>query len=77
MSRIFTGTVVSTKMNKTVVISVERKQRHPLYKKVIVRHSKLQAHNEMEGIKEGDVVKIKEVKPISKNKNFTVVEKVK
>ncbi|QQG44690.1 MAG: 30S ribosomal protein S17 [Candidatus Roizmanbacteria bacterium] len=76
MSRIFTGTVVSNKMNKTVVVSVERKLRHPFYKKVITRHNKLKAHNEIEGIKEGDVVNIKEIKPISKNKNFIVIKKI-
>lgn len=77
MSRNFTGIVISAKMDKTVVVSIEKKLRHPFYRKVITRHKKLKAHNDMEGIKEGDLVKIKEVRPISKNKNFTVIEKIK
>jgi len=76
MAKIFTGKVVSTKMAKTVIVDVERKLRHPLYRKVIVRHKKYKAHNENKEIKEGDVVRIKETRPISKDKHFIVVEKI-
>ena len=77
MAKIFTGKVVSTKMINTVVIDVERKFRHALYKKVIIRHKKYKAHNEEKDIKEGDIVTIKETRPISKDKCFIVVGKVK
>lgn len=77
MAKEFIGTVVSAKMNKTVVVSIEKKFRHSLYKKVIVRHKKLKAHNENKELKEGDVVKISETRPLSKTKHFIVVEKVK
>ena len=76
MSKILTGTVISTKMQKTVVVKVERKFRHPLYEKVITRHKKYKAHNEDFDLKEGDVVKIIETRPISKDKHFKVVEKL-
>lgn len=75
MAKEITGTVVSTKMQKTVVVSVERKLRHPVYKKVITRHQKMKAHNEIEGIQEGDVVTIAETRPISKEKHFIVIKK--
>lgn len=76
MAKIFTGRVLSTKMNKTVVVRVERKFRHPLYKKVIRRHKKYMVDNQKLELKEGDLVKIKETRPISKNKHFKVVEKL-
>jgi len=76
MSKILTGTVISTKMQKTVVVKVERKFRHPLYEKVITRHKKYKAHNEDFDLKEGDLVKIIETRPISKDKHFKVVEKL-
>ncbi len=76
MAKEITGTVISTKMQKTVVITVERKLRHPVYKKVITRHQKMKAHNEMEGINEGDVVVISETRPISKEKHFVVIKKL-
>ncbi len=76
MAKEITGTVVSTKMQKTVVITVERKLRHPVYQKVITRHQKIKAHNELEGIQEGDVVTIAETRPISKDKHFTVIKKL-
>ncbi len=77
MSKTFTGIVVSTKMSKTVVVQIERKFRHPLYKKVITKHKKFLAHCENEAIKEGDTVTIQETKPISKNKHFMIIEKSK
>jgi small subunit ribosomal protein S17 len=76
MSKLLTGTVVSTKMQKTVIINVERKLRHPLYKKVITKNKKYQVHNELENIQVGDAVSFRETSPISKNKHFIVVEKL-
>ncbi|MBI4225529.1 30S ribosomal protein S17 [Candidatus Roizmanbacteria bacterium] len=76
MAKIFTGKVFSTKMQKTVVVRVERKFRHPFYRKTIVRHKKYKAHYEDLELKEGDIVKIKETRPISKDKHFIVVEKI-
>lgn len=75
MAKELTGIVVSTKMQKTVVVSVERKLRHPVYQKVITRHQKMKAHNELEGIQEGDIVTIAESRPISKEKHFIVIRK--
>lgn len=74
MRKTFIGTVVSAKMNKTVVVRVERKLRHPVYKKVITRHKKYKAHNEELNLKVGDKVEIRETKPISKEKSFIVIK---
>ena len=76
MKKILTGKVVSMKMTKTVVVMVERKFRHPVYHKVIVRHKKYKAHNEKLDLKLGDIVQIEETRPISKDKHFIVVEKL-
>jgi len=76
MSKVFIGKVVSTKMLKTVVVRVERKFRHSFYKKTIVKHKKYKAHSDDLKLEVGDVVKIKESRPISKDKHFVVIEKV-
>lgn len=76
MPKILEGKVVSTKMIKTVVVEVERVFRHPLYKKVIKRHKKYKVHNEKFKLEKGDWVKIKECRPISKDKHFIVIEKM-
>ncbi len=76
MAKVFLGKVISTKMQKTVVVRVERKFRHSLYNKTIVRHKKYKVHNEDQELKPGDMVKIRETRPISKDKHFMVVEKV-
>lgn len=76
MSIQLTGIVVSTKMQDTVVVNIERKYRHPLYRKVIKSHKKIKAHCEIEGVQEGDMVSIQKVRPISKEKHFTVIEKI-
>ena len=68
------GTVVGTKMTKTVTVQVERQVRHPLYKKTIRAHRTFLAHDEYEKCKVGDVVKIIETRPISKRKRWRVVE---
>ena len=70
--RILEGIVVSTKMDKTIVVEVERKYMHPLYKKFLKSTKKYHAHNENDAIKVGDTVKIRETKPISKTKTWEV-----
>lgn len=76
MKKTLVGEVVSTKMQKTVVIKIERKFTHPKYRKVIIRHKKYKAHNEDLDLKIGDKVKIEETRPISKDKHFKVIEKL-
>jgi small subunit ribosomal protein S17 len=68
------GRVVSNKMDKTVTVLVERQVKHPLYGKYIRRSTKLHAHDADNSCKEGDVVRVTEVAPISKTKNWRVVE---
>ena len=75
MKKILTGVVVSNKMEKTVVVKVERKFRHPTYKKVVKTHKRYKAHCEIAGVNEGDVVVIRSTRPISKDKTFVVIEK--
>ena len=67
------GLVVSDKMEKTVIVRVERLVRHPKYKRYIRRRTKFMAHNELEA-REGDMVRIAETRPLSKRKNWRVVE---
>lgn len=69
----FIGIVVSKGMLKTALVEVKRTFRHPIYKKFLTRSTKFKVHDEME-TKVGDNVKIQETKPISKEKNFKVVE---
>ncbi|MBC8269294.1 MAG: 30S ribosomal protein S17 [Rhodospirillaceae bacterium] len=71
--RILQGVVVSDKMDKTVTVKVERRFKHPLYKKFIRRSKKYAAHDENNVVKIGDVVKIRECRPISKRKTWEVV----
>jgi small subunit ribosomal protein S17 len=71
--RVLTGTVVSDKTDKTVVVSVERKVKHPLYGKIIRRSKKYHAHDEGNVFKEGEIVRIEECAPISKLKTWRVV----
>jgi small subunit ribosomal protein S17 len=66
------GVVIGTKMKKTVTVLVERQVRHPLYKKIIKRKRKFLAHDEYEKCKLGDVVKIVETRPLSKQKRWRV-----
>ncbi len=74
--RVLTGTVVSDKTDKTVVVKVERKVQHPLYGKIIRRSKKYHAHDESNAFKTGEVVRIEECAPISKLKTWKVVDKV-
>jgi small subunit ribosomal protein S17 len=72
--RVLTGTVVSDKTNKTVVVKVERKVKHPLYGKIIRRSKKYHAHDEGNVCKEGETVRIEECAPISKLKTWRVLD---
>ena len=76
MAQTLTGKIVSTKMSLTVVVLVERKFRHPKYHKVILRHKKYKAHNEIKGIKMNDYVVIQETRPLSKEIKFIVIKKL-
>ena len=71
--RILQGVVVSDKQDKTIVVKVERRVRHPLYQKFIKRSKKYSAHDEANICKTGDIVRIRECAPISKNKSWEVV----
>lgn len=68
------GTVVSDKMDKTVVVAVETSVAHPIYKKTVKRTYKLKAHDEENACKVGDKVLVMETRPLSKDKRFRVVE---
>jgi small subunit ribosomal protein S17 len=70
------GRVVSDKMDKTVVVSVERLRRHPIYKRVVRLSSKFKAHDEENTARVGDTVRIEESRPLSREKRWTVVEVV-
>lgn len=71
--RILEGVVVSDKMDKTIVVRVERYVQHPIYKKFMKRSKKFMAHDETNAFKEGDTVRILESKPLSKHKKWEVI----
>ncbi len=70
------GVVVSDAMDKTVLVRVDRKVRHPLYKKTVARSSKLAAHDENNEAHVGDTVRVMETRPLSKTKRWRIVEVV-
>ena len=72
--RVLQGVVVSDKNDKTVVVRVERRFTHPLFKKTVRRSKKYHAHDEANAAKEGDVVRIEECRPVSKLKSWKLVE---
>jgi small subunit ribosomal protein S17 len=74
--RTIEGRVVSNKMHKTVTVLLERQVQHPLYGKIVRRSTKVHAHDENGQCKEGDLVRIAECRPLSKTKNWRVVEVV-
>ncbi|VAV88710.1 SSU ribosomal protein S17p (S11e) [hydrothermal vent metagenome] len=74
--RILQGLVVSDKNDKTIVVNVERRFTHPVMKKTIRRTKKYHAHDAANTAKEGDIVRIQECKPISKNKTWALLKKV-
>jgi small subunit ribosomal protein S17 len=69
-----TGRVVSDKMQKTVVVAIERRVPHPVYGKMVTRTTRLKAHDEENSSKVGDTVRIVETRPLSKDKRWRVVE---
>jgi len=71
--RVLQGVVVSDKGDKTVVVRVERRVMHPLYKKIIRKSSRFHAHDEDNRFKTGDAVRIRECRPISKRKSWEVI----
>jgi len=75
--KVRTGVVVSDKMDKTIVVAVERTFRHPFYGKTIKRTKKFKAHDENNECRIGDVVKIMETRPLSHDKRWRLVEIVK
>ena len=74
--RVLTGLIVSDKGDKTVVVNVERKVKHPLYGKIIRRSKKYHAHDEANEFKAGETVRIEETAPMSKLKTWKVVDRV-
>ncbi|MBO6224467.1 MAG: 30S ribosomal protein S17 [Psychrobacter sp.] len=73
---VLTGRVVSDKMDKSITVLIERLVRHPLYGKQLRRSTKIKAHDEDNVCQQGDLVRIKETRPISKTKSWTLVEVV-
>ncbi len=72
--KVFVGTVVSDRMQKTVIVAIERFLRQPQYKKLVRRRTKVKAHDEGNSCRVGDKVKIMETRPISRDKRWRVVE---
>jgi small subunit ribosomal protein S17 len=72
--KVRTGVVVSEKMDKTVLVRIDRKVRHPLYKKTLARSNKLAAHDENNDAHLGDTVRVMETRPMSKTKRWRIVE---
>ena len=70
------GEVVSTKMQKTIVVQVSRRVPHPLYRRIVMKHKKFYAHDEKAEAKVGDTVRIEESRPLSKLKRWTLIEVV-
>jgi small subunit ribosomal protein S17 len=71
------GEVVSTKMQKTIVVQVSRRVPHPLYKRIVKRHKKFYAHDETQTAQVGDVVRISESRPLSKLKRWKLEEVIR
>ncbi len=76
IKRTLSGRVVSDKMDKTITVVVERRVKHPLYGKVIIRSKKYHAHDENNECQTGDLVEIQESRPLSKTKTWTLVRLV-
>ncbi len=75
--REFIGTVVSDKMQKTIVVKVERLMKHPKYKRTLKKVNKFKVHDEKKTAKVGDLVSIQETRPLSKEKSFRILEVIK
>lgn len=76
VKRTIVGRVVSNKMDKTITVLIERKVKHPVYGKYVVRSTKLHAHDETNQVNEGDVVEIAETRPLSRTKTWSVLRVV-
>ena len=76
LRKVMTGTVVSNKMDKTIVVAVETSVKHPIYGKIVKRTYKLKAHDEENKCQIGDKVKVMETRPLSKDKRWRLVEVV-
>ena len=74
--RTLTGVITSDKMDKTVTVLVERRVKHPVYGKYVVKSTKLHAHDETNAISEGDLVEIAETRPLSRTKTWAVTRVV-
>jgi small subunit ribosomal protein S17 len=77
VERTVTGRVISNKMDKSITVLVERREKHPLYGKYVSRSTKLHAHDENNECNEGDLVAIAECRPLSKTKTWRLVEIIK
>lgn len=75
--KVRTGIVISDKMKKTIIVGVTRLTKHPLYNRVIKKSNKFKVHDEKNIAKIGDIVKIQETRPLSKDKRFRLIEIVK
>jgi small subunit ribosomal protein S17 len=71
------GIVTSTKMQKTIVVEVRRRVAHPVYKRIVTKRSKFMAHDEHSKAHEGDMVRIVETRPLSKNKRWSLKEVIR
>ena len=71
------GIVTSTKMQKTIVVEVRRRVAHPVYKRIVTKRSKFMAHDELGKAHEGDMVRIVETRPLSKNKRWSLKEVIR
>ena len=76
LRKVMTGTVVSNKMDKTIVVAVETSVKHPIYGKIVKKKYKLKAHDEDNQCQIGDRVKVMETRPLSKDKRWRLVEVV-
>lgn len=75
--KVYTGEVLSNKMDKSIVVVVNKRMKHPLYQKYVTKRYKLMAHDEKNEASIGDLVKIQETRPLSSRKRFRLVEIVK
>lgn len=73
IQRTLTGKVVSNKMDKSITVLIERRVKHPVYGKYLTKSTKVHAHDEANACREGDVVTVREVRPISKTKTWSLV----
>jgi len=73
----FTGTVISDRMHKTIIVRVARMSKHPKYSRIIKKYNKFKVHDEKNAAKTGDTVRIEETRPLSKDKRFRLIEVLK